>query len=190
VRTVRRGSVSAETTTRFEEEAVANVRHPYGPWSRRMFECLKEMGTFKAEAFVCWLAERDIRVDRSLVSHWMNGRTHLPADILVRLSQFTERADVVFGEYLREVGLEPVRLRGTALPDRDIVDLMLEAGATLGRLQRALIQALSPDSPGGREITREECRDLRRRLDDFITRLVGLRAHLKQREAFGPKETA
>ena len=161
---------------------MANIRHPYGPWSRLMFERLREKGALKAEAFVAWLGAKEIHIDRTLVSHWMNGRTHLPADILVRLSQFTGRPDLVFGEYLRELGCELVKLRSGALPDRDIVDLMLEAGATLGRLQRGLIQALAPDSPGGRDLTRDECRDLRQRLDEFITQLTGLRAHLKQRE--------
>ncbi len=166
---------------------MANVKHPYGPWSERMFARLREQKIFKTEAFVAWLSDREIRVDRSLVSHWMSGRTHLPADILVRPAQFTGRAEQVFGEYLREVGCEPVHLRSTALPDRDIVDLMLEAGATPGRLQRAVIQALAPDSPGGRDITRGECRELRQRLDVFITQLADLRAGLKQREETGAK---
>ena len=161
---------------------MANVKHPYGPWSREMLERLRTEGAFKAEAFVSWLRSLNIHVDRSLISHWMSGRTHLPADMLVRLAKFTERADLVFGDYLRAVDCELVRLAESPPPDGDIVELMLEAGATLGRLQRTLIRALSPDSPGGREITRGECRELRQRLDRFISRLTELREHLKQRE--------
>lgn len=147
-----------------------------------MFQRLKEKGVFKAEAFVAWLQERDLHIDRTLVSHWMNGRTHLPADILVRLAQFTDRADLVFGEYLRALECELVHLDSAAPEDRDIVDLVLEAGATLGHLQRAVIQALAPDSPGGREITGDECRVIRRHLDEFISELTGLRANLTKRE--------
>jgi hypothetical protein len=161
---------------------MAKVKRPYGPWSISMLETLRKKGVLKAEAFAAWLSEKDLRVDRSLISHWTSGSAHLPADILVRLAQFTGRSDLVFSSYLRELNCELVHLRESALPDRDIVDLMLEAGATLGRLQRALIQALSPDSPGGRNITREECRDLRCRLDDFIAQLTNLRAYLKHRE--------
>lgn len=166
---------------------MANVKQPYGPWSRQMLESLKEAGVLKAEAFVSWLHSRDIHIDRTLISHWLNGRTHLPADMLVRLAAFTERADLVFGDYLRALDCELVCIGKQAPSDRDIIDLMLEAGATLGRLQRALIQALAPDSPGGRDITRDECRELRRRLDAFISQLTGLREHLKQREACAPR---
>jgi hypothetical protein len=147
-----------------------------------MFVKLREEGLFKAEAFVTWLESKERRIDRTLISHWMSGRTHLPADILVHLAEFTGRPRLVFGEYLRDIKCEVVHLKAALIEDKDIVDLMLEAGVSLGRLQRALIQTLAPDSPGGRDITSEECRDLRVRLDEFISQLTGFRAELKKRE--------
>jgi hypothetical protein len=161
---------------------MARIKHPYGPWSGRMFDVLRETGAFKAEAFVSWLTERRITIDRTLVSHWMNHRVHLPADILVRLAEFNGRPDWVFSHFLRAVGCELVQLKETPPADGDIVDLMLQAGATLGKLNQVLIQSLAPESPGGRAITRDECTKIRQGLDDFISQLTGLRAHLRQRE--------
>lgn len=161
---------------------MANVKQPYGPWTKQMFTLLRQKGGLKVEAFSAWLFERNIRVDRTLISHWMNGRTHLPADMLVRLSEFTRRSDLVFGEYLRALGCELVEINLNVPKGRDIIEMMLEAGATLGRLQQALIQALSPDSPGGKEITDGEYQELREQLDAFISQLTGLRALLIQKE--------
>lgn len=165
---------------------MARVKRLYGPWSRAMLGELRRRGELKAEALVAWLGERGLPVDRTLVSHWTAGRSHLPADLLPRLAQFCGRPELVFGEYLRAAGCELVHLPGGEVPDRDLVELMLEAGASLGRLHRALIVAIAPDSPGGKAITAAECGELRRRLDAFIHQLVELRALLARREAGPP----
>ena len=113
-----------------------------------MLETLRD-DDFKVEAFVSWLAARGIHVDRSLVSHWTAGRTHLPADVLPLLAEFSGRPDVVYGPYVRPLGWEVVAIPKSVTSDEDLIDLMLSAGAHLGRLHEALADARSPDSPGG-----------------------------------------
>lgn len=157
---------------------MATVKRPYGKWSRSMFLGLRERGLLKVEAFIAWLAERDIKIDRTLVSHWSAGRSHLPADLLPLLAEFTECPEEVFSPYLKGLGYRAVELPHGMPADRDLINLILEAGAALGRLQRALCEARSPQSPGGEEITSEERDDLRGCLDDLIQRLADLRSRL------------
>jgi len=135
----------------------------------------------KVKALVEWLAERGLDIDRSLVSHWFAGRTHLPADLLPLLAEFTGQADVVYAEFLRDADCDLVHIPRETVADRDLVDLMLEAGASLGRLQTALLRARAPDSPGGVVVTAEERDDLRHRVDNLIQQLANLRARLERR---------
>jgi len=143
-----------------------------------MFDALRQRELFKVEAFIAWLSERGIKVDRTLVSHWSAGRSHLPADLLPLIAAFTGRADMVFGAFLREVRCEAVEIPMGVPEDRDLVDLILEAGASLGRLQRALFEARLPSSPGGVAITDDEKEELKARLDELIQRLADFRAKL------------
>jgi len=143
-----------------------------------MFDGLRERRLLKVEAFIAWLAERGIKVDRTLVSHWGAGRSHLPADLLPLIAEFTGRPDVVFGAFLREVRCEAVEIPEGVPGDQDLVDLILEAGASLGRLQRALFEARLPSSPGGIAVTDEEKEELKARLDELIQRLADFRAKL------------
>lgn len=158
------------------------VKRPYGPWSRDMLEGLRQEGTLKVEAFVEWLAEQGLKVDRTLVSHWASGRSHLPADLLPLLAEFTGHPERVFGTYLRRLGCEVVRLPPAPASREELVQLLLEAGALLGRLQRTLIDAMAPESPGGVAITAEERAGLQERTDELIELIVGIRAHLTERE--------
>lgn len=143
-----------------------------------MFEVLRHKSLFKVEAFIAWLAERGIKVDRTLVSHWGAGRSHLPADLLPLIAEFTGRPDIVFGIFLREVRCEAVEIPKALIDDGDLVDLILDAGASLGRLQRALLEARLPTSPGGEAITGEERDELKAVLDELIQRLADFRAKL------------
>jgi hypothetical protein len=157
---------------------MGKVKRPYGLWSQQMFESLRHHGVLKVEAFIAWMAERDIVIDRTLVSHWSAGRSHLPADLLPLIAEFTERPDLVFGGFLGAVECQAIPIPAGVPNDRDLVDLILEAGASLGRLQRALIEARLPTSPGGETITDGERTELRVELDELIQRLSDLRARL------------
>lgn len=144
---------------------------------------LREREVLKVEAFVAWLAERGIRIDRTLVSHWVAGRSHLPADLLPLLSEFTERPEFVFGVYLRDLGYDVVSIPMVEAEGKELTDLLLEANAALGRLQQSLIEARSPASPGGEAIVEEERVQLRKDLDDLMNRLAYLRAQLNAGDA-------
>jgi hypothetical protein len=117
-------------------------------------------------------------VDRTLVSHWSAGRTHLPADLLPLLAEFSGRPDEVFGAFVRAVDCDVVRIPARATADADLIDQVLAAGASLGRLHQALADARAPDSPGGMAITPEERSALQRRFDELITRLADTRARM------------
>jgi hypothetical protein len=155
------------------------VKRPYGPWSRAMLAELRGQGLLKVEAFVSWLRERGIGIDRTLVSHWIAGRSHLPADVLPLLSEFSERPDVVFGGYLKELGCDVVNVPEGSVDGRELTEMCLEAGATLGRLQRTLLEAMAPDSPAGEAVSAGERKLLDKRLDELIHHLADLRARLQ-----------
>ncbi len=156
------------------------AKKPYGPWAREMFAGLRKRRLLKVEALVQWLLGRGIRVDRTLVSHWMAGRSHLPADLLPLLAAFTGRAELVFGPFVRPVGCDVVNVPQGSADAADLAEMMLEAGASLGRLQQALIEARAPESPGGEAITAEERAELGERLNELLHQLADLRARLTQ----------
>lgn len=143
-----------------------------------MLARMRADGELKVEAFVRWLDERGISIDRTLVSHWIGGRAHLPADALPLLAQFSDHPELVFGEYLRVVGCELQRLPEARVQARELADHMLEAGVAVGHLQAALLQAKSPDSPGGAVITDDERVELNRYVDRLVQQLLDLKASL------------
>ena len=61
----------------------------------------------------------------------------------------------------------------------ELVDLLLSAGASLGRLQQVLFEARAPDSPGGADITAGERAALGERLDELIQMLTEVRGRLR-----------
>ena len=160
---------------------MGTVKRSYGPWSQAMLGRLRELDELKLEAFVAYLAENGIDVDRTLVSHWCAGRTHLPADVLPWLAAFTGDPARVFGRFVREVSCDVVESERGGPEDKDLIHLLLEAGSSLGRLQSALLDARSPESPGGEAITSGEANGLRDQLNDLIHHLADLRFRLRQR---------
>ncbi|MCA9570678.1 MAG: hypothetical protein KC656_22710 [Myxococcales bacterium] len=150
----------------------------YGAWTGNMLGGMREDGLLKVEAFVAWLDARGVQVDRSLVSHWCAGRTHLPADLLPLLAEFSGDTAAVFGPFVRDLGWELVRIPDAPVTDEDLVDLMLSASAHLGRLHEALAHARSPDSPGGVAITADERAALQDRVDALIHLLADVRRRL------------
>ncbi len=159
------------------------AKRPYGPWGRAMLRELRGKDLLKVEAFVAWLGERGLPIDRTLVSHWSAGRSHLPADVLPLLAEFTGRSDVVYGPFLRDSGHEIVDIPLAEARERDLTDLVLECNADLGRLQAALLAARRPESPGGEAIVESERAELRSLLDDLMHRLAQLRAQLAAGDA-------
>ncbi len=158
---------------------MAKTRREYGSSSRTMLRALRDSGLLKVEALVAWLKGREIHVDRTLVSHWVAGSTHLPADLLPLLAEFTGRPDQVFGEYVRVVECEVVQIPSASAEDEDLTDLLLGASASLGRLHQVLCEARSPASPGGVTITADERAELSTRLDELIHLLADVRARLR-----------
>ncbi len=155
------------------------AKRAYGSWSRAMLSTLRESEELKVEAFVAWLAERDIRIDRTLVSHWFAGRSHLPADLLPHLAEFTEHPELVYGEFLHHSSCELVHVKQTIPEEKELTDQMLEVGASLGRLHRAVIDVRLPESDGGEDITAGERKHLVKNLSHLIHQLVELRYRLE-----------
>lgn len=159
---------------------MGRVKRPYGAWSQGMLGELREAGVLKVEAFLAWLAERSVQIDRTLLSHWEAGRSHLPADLLPCLAEFTGRPDLVFGRYLREVGCDVVRLPDGMLGDAGLTEAMLAAGAAVGRLQLAVLEARLPQSPGGTAITAGEREMLGRQVERLMQQLADLKAQIRR----------
>jgi len=157
---------------------MGTIKRLYGHFGTKILEDLGAAGLLKVEAFIAFLAERGIEIDRTLISHWRAGRSHLPADLLPLLSEFSERPDLVFGPMLRALHCDVAHIPEGAASDRQLIDLVLEAGAALGRLQLALFEARMPGSPGGEAITEAERQELEEHLDRLIQRLADLKARL------------
>lgn len=159
---------------------MGSARRHYGPWSQQMLQHLRDRDLLKVEALTAFLAARDLPVDRTLISHWASGRTHLPADLLPLLAEFCGEPEQVFGEYLRAVDCEVVRIPVSVPEDEDLVDLVLAAGASLGRLHQSLHDARAPEGPGGVAITEVEREALQHRVDELIQLLADVRARLQR----------
>lgn len=143
-----------------------------------MLARLRGDGQLKVEAFVSWLDARGLSIDRTLVSHWIGGRAHLPADALPLLAQFSGHPELVFGDYLRAVGCELQQLPEARVQARELADHMLEAGVAVGHLQAMLLEAKAPESPGGAVITQEERAELNGHVDKLVQQLLDLKASL------------
>ncbi len=157
---------------------MAHIKKPYGDWSQHMLAGLRELGLFKVEAFLGWLAEHDIEIDRTLVSHWAAGRSHFPADLLPHLAEFTGRPELVFGPYLHGIGCELVRIPEGKAVEGQLTEAMLVMGGTMGHLQQVLMRARAPDSPAGKDLSTEECAHLRRHLEELIQQLADFNVRL------------
>jgi len=144
-----------------------------------MLDALRSEGLLKVEAFVAWLGERGVLVDRTLVSHWIGGRAHLPADVLPWLARFCERPERVFGRFVRAAGCEVVRLPDETVTDRELIDLLLEAAGTMGRVHTTLLQARAWESPGGTTVTASERQALAAWVDELMHQLAELRHALR-----------
>lgn len=135
----------------------------------------------KVAALVAWLGENRMTVDRTLVSHWISGRAHLPADILPRLSEFTGRPDLVFKHFVRASNCDIVHIPEGNLSNGKLTHLVLQAGSSLGQLQHAIAEAQSSDSPGGEKITDTERRSLVNCLNSYIQELADLKRSLQEK---------
>lgn len=155
------------------------AKRSYGVWSRQMLSTLRKSEELKVEAFVAWMSDRGVRIDRTLLSHWFADRSHLPADLLPHLAQFTGRPELVYGPYLKDSQCELVHLQVGRPDERELTDQMLEVGASLGRIHRTVIDVRLPDSDGGEDITRAERRDLVKLISHLIHQLAELRARLE-----------
>ncbi len=155
------------------------AKRTYGAWSREMLRSLRENEELKVEAFVAWLDSRGVKIDRTLLSHWFADRSHLPADLLPHLAQFTGRPELVYGPYLKDSECELVHLQLGPPDDRELTDRMLEVGASLGRIHRTVIDARLPDSEGGEDITETERQHLVKHISHLIHQLAELRARLE-----------
>ena len=162
---------------------MASVKRPYGPWSCAMLASLRRRRLLKVDAFVRWLSERGIEVDRTLVSHWIAGRSHLPADLLPLLAEFTGHAELVFDEYVHPTDCEVVHVPHGIKGDHELTELMLALGAAFGHLQQHIIEARAQSSPGGSEITGDERLELLEHLETLIHPLIDLKAQLASEPA-------
>ncbi|MBN2361849.1 MAG: hypothetical protein JXR83_20530 [Deltaproteobacteria bacterium] len=157
---------------------MASVKRPYGPWSCSMLAELRRHRLLKVDAFVSWLAERGIEVDRTLVSHWIAGRSHLPADLLPLLAEFTGQPEQVFDAFVHPASCELVHVPRGVKGDRELTELLLAVGAAFGHLQHLAVMARAPASPGGVQITAEERSELLDHLQSLIQQLIDLKAQL------------
>ena len=152
-----------------------------------MLASLRRRHLLKVDAFVHWLAERGIEVDRTLVSHWIAGRSHLPADLLPLLAEFTGQPEQVFDEFVHPSACELVHVPRGIKGDRELTELMLALGAAFGHLQQHIIEAREPSSPGGAEITGDERVELLEHLETLIHQLIDLKAQLASEPARRPR---
>lgn len=129
------------------------IRHAYGDHSRRLLLALRRRGLLDTEALATWIGEATGHpVARQLVSQWISGDAHLPADVLPLLADFVGDADLVFGPLRRACTIaEP-----DAPAPRSEPDAIHGLSHRMATLQLALVEARAPSSAGGSDLTDDE----------------------------------
>lgn len=126
------------------------IRHRYSDTSRPMLLALRRRGLLDTEAFAAWIGEATGEpVCHQLVSQWVTGDAHLPADALPLLVDFVGDEALVLGAYHRAH-----HLAAPQVPEEAAAERRLALG--MARLQVALIEARDPTSGGGGELSDAE----------------------------------
>ena len=133
------------------------ARRSYSNTSRPMLAALQRRGLLDQEAFAAHLESATGElITRQVVSQWVTGDSHLPADVLEHLADFTGRADLVLAPFARASGAHVV-----------VSDPVVAA-------QGAVLAAIDPAGPRGVAVDATERADLVRVAEDLRAQLDSL----------------
>lgn len=147
------------------------ARRSYGNRTRRMLSALQAREILNQEAFAQHITDATgEEVTRAQISQWCTGECHLPAEVLVHLSDFTGRPDLVFGPLARASG----GIVSTSSPSPHSVtpeSAVHSVGKRLVEAQAAVMEVLDPSGPSGAGVGDQERENLRRVAQDLRSQL-------------------